>query len=900
VGGVKPLVTWSDKDLACIRGGTGSLTLRECLSYVMGQYDPLGLTSPLRIREVLLLRRTHAAADGWDAQLPADIKKAWGLLVTELAGAGSIFFPRAVSSRSTGPAAPYLVGFGDGSTEGFMGMVYAVWPRAAGGSDVRLVIAKSRVAPLSGTTVPRMEMCSAGLVARLALLVARSAAFKPAEVVLALDSECSVAALQKRVGVLRPFFANRAAEVEESMSGLRRLCPVVGPMVAIPGHMNPADIGTRGRATPGDISPSSMFQRGPDFLQLPRLQWPLRAGERLDPGVAAHACLLAPAAALSDNPRAPWPTLLGAAHSIMHYTNNLAKATRILALTVRAIMSNSRPVATPVSPPDLAAAWRLMVLASAPAARAALSKGELRSLGAYRSHGSVRLRPRCSPDDIAAVLGVSEIEVVMPSVRLAYLVMVSAHCEDHRRDPRDVMARARRRCWIPRARSLAVAILKACPSCRRDDLETADQQMGDLPSFKVVGVPPFSAVGCDFMGPYTVRGMCGGRRRFKVWVAAYTCFSSHASVLLATPGYDAATFITTHTRFCNTFGAPDLVIVDHGPNLVAAAERPDWKAVAAASGWPNTTWRITPKACPWRAGQAERVIGMAKRTMHKLLTGHQFTGDFHQFEALLARVAWLLNSRPVATKSQTDSDLYLISPNDIILGRAARPRGDALSPADFDEPGASLASLTHMERVARAWHAAFIKQAWPAMMARGKWKDVKPNVAPGDFGYILYTSKFGKPTWRPCRVLRTHPDSRGIVRTVTIGMKNNAAGEAVPGRYVPKPLVEMEIGVQRLAVTLPVSEQAPLAAGHVPEPGGPGGKVAPGGAVELEPVLGPDGTVVTGPGSDPAPAEAAAPEDLVLPAPLEEVKAARSRRGAMGGLGQAPRRSRRVRHLSPA
>jgi hypothetical protein len=914
VGGVKPLVTWSDEDLASIRDGSGSITLRECLSYVMSQYDPLGLASPIRIREVLLLRRTHAAADGWDVRLPADIQKAWGGLVTELAGAGSVFFPRAVTSR--GSTSPYLVGFGDGSMEGLMGMVYAVWPRAAGGSDVRLVIAKSRVAPLSGTTVPRMEMSSAGLAARLALLVARSAAFKPVEVVVALDSECSVAALQKRAGILKPFFANRAAEVEESMSGLRRLCPAVGPIVAIPGHMNPADIGTRDRATPADISPSSMFQRGPDFLQLPRIQWPLRAGGRLDPGVAAHTCLLATAAGLPGSPQGPWPTLLGAAHSIMHYTNNLDKATRILAITVRAIMTNSLPVAAPVSPPDLKAAWRLMVLASAPAARAALSKGDLRSLGAYRSHGSVRLRPRCSPDDIAAVLGISELEVVMPSGRLAYLVMVSAHCEDHRRDPRDVMARARRRCWIPRARRLAVAIVKACPACRRDDLKTVDQQMGDLPSFKILGVPPFTAVGCDFMGPYSVRGMCGGRRRFKVWVAAYTCFSSHAAVFLATPGYDAATFITTHTRFCNTFGAPDLIIVDHGPNLVAAAERPDWKAVAEASGWPSTTWKITPKACPWRAGQAERVIGMAKTTMHRLLAGHEFVGDFHQFEALLARVAWLLNSRPVATRVQTDSDFHLISPNDIILGRAARSRGDALSPEDLEEPGAPLAALTHMERVARAWHAAFVKQAWPTMMARGKWKEVRPNVAPGDFGYTLFTSKFGKPTWRPCRVLRTHPDHRGVVRTVTIGMKNRAAGEAVPLRYVPKPLVEMVIGVQRLAITLPAAEQALLANGRDPATGGLGDRVAPAGELGPQSVLGPGAAGlggdpgpgggaeaerpvldVGGPGGDPGYGTAVAPEDLARPAVMEEAKAARVRRGA---ADQAPRRSRRTRHMSPA
>ena len=231
---------------------------------------------------------------------------------------------------------------------------------------------------------------------------------------------------------------------------------------------------------------------------------------------------------------------------------------------------------------------------------------------------------------MAAALGVRELRVIMPSTRLAFLIMTSCHEEDHRRDPRDAMARARGFCWIPRARSLAIRVISKCYTCRKLFKETEKQQMGEIPSFKLTGTPPFLAVGCDFMGPYEVRGMCGGRRRYKVWVAAYTCFSSHATVLLATPGYDASTFVTTHARFCNTYGAPNLVIVDHGPNLVAAAERPDWQEVARTSGWASTVWRVTPKGSPWRAGQVERVVGMTKRLMHHILAGKAFSGNFHE------------------------------------------------------------------------------------------------------------------------------------------------------------------------------------------------------------------------------------------------------------------------------
>ena len=43
--------------------------------------------------------------------------------------------------------------------------------------------------------------------------------------------------------------------------------------------------------------------------------------------------------------------------------------------------------------------------------------------------------------------------------------------------------------------------------------------MGALPPYKQLPTAPFPAVGCDFMGSYMVKGMCGGMRQFKVWIA---------------------------------------------------------------------------------------------------------------------------------------------------------------------------------------------------------------------------------------------------------------------------------------------------------------------------------------------------------------------------------------------
>ena len=83
-GGLREEVRFSRKDLEALRNGLGSLTLRITLSYVMGQYDPLGLVSTLNMKMKLLLRKTHSAATSWDEELPSDIKMALGELMTKL------------------------------------------------------------------------------------------------------------------------------------------------------------------------------------------------------------------------------------------------------------------------------------------------------------------------------------------------------------------------------------------------------------------------------------------------------------------------------------------------------------------------------------------------------------------------------------------------------------------------------------------------------------------------------------------------------------------------------------------------------------------------------------------------------------------------------------------------
>ena len=53
---------------------------------------------------------------------------------------------------------PTLAGFSDTSKDAMCCTVYVVWEKEQGGRQSSLLLAKTRVVPLQGTSVPRAEM----------------------------------------------------------------------------------------------------------------------------------------------------------------------------------------------------------------------------------------------------------------------------------------------------------------------------------------------------------------------------------------------------------------------------------------------------------------------------------------------------------------------------------------------------------------------------------------------------------------------------------------------------------------------------------------------------------------------------------------------------------------------
>ena len=228
-----------------------NLTKRMLLSFVMSQYDPMGLICPLMIILKIMLRSLYGPGCdvGWDEPIPDYLHAAWVEVLTMFVQLGEIMFDRAVKPEGT-VGAPELIGFADGSLDAYACVVYVRWLLKKTNVEdpdrfyVHLVCGKARVTPVKGTTVPRSELSRFLILKRLLKVVVNSMDEKPYQITTALDSQCTISAFERSGGSLATYFASRVSEASSNLADLGEHS-VVQPIMYVPGDLNPADLPTK-------------------------------------------------------------------------------------------------------------------------------------------------------------------------------------------------------------------------------------------------------------------------------------------------------------------------------------------------------------------------------------------------------------------------------------------------------------------------------------------------------------------------------------------------------------------------------------------------------------------------------------------------------------------------------
>ena len=144
-------------------------TRRSLLKITSSFFDPLGILSPVLVQMKLLFQMLCQGNIAWDAPLPEPVRRQWKAWLQDLRDVEQIMIPRRLYEGVEEIVTSYttLHGFGDASEKAYCAVAYLVLETSSGNYPV-LLTSKTRVAPLAKQSIPRLELLSGVILARLA------------------------------------------------------------------------------------------------------------------------------------------------------------------------------------------------------------------------------------------------------------------------------------------------------------------------------------------------------------------------------------------------------------------------------------------------------------------------------------------------------------------------------------------------------------------------------------------------------------------------------------------------------------------------------------------------------------------------------------------------------------
>ena len=140
---------------------------RSVLKTAAKFFDPIGFLSSVTVRLKMLFQTLCKEQSKWDDELQGEALKLYNKLLLEMEKLSGITVPRCYFIPTTKVMDIQLHGFCNASQRAFAGVVYVRTVYENGIIIVRLAAAKSKVSPMKQQTIPRLELLSANILARL-------------------------------------------------------------------------------------------------------------------------------------------------------------------------------------------------------------------------------------------------------------------------------------------------------------------------------------------------------------------------------------------------------------------------------------------------------------------------------------------------------------------------------------------------------------------------------------------------------------------------------------------------------------------------------------------------------------------------------------------------------------
>ncbi|XP_072395137.1 uncharacterized protein [Diabrotica undecimpunctata] len=250
--------------------GHGRHIKRNILSDVSKIFDPLGLVAPSVVLAKIMLQKLWKLDLKWDESLPCELNDEWSRLKSDFILLNKLAIPRQVVC--SGATVVDIHGFCDASINAYGCCIYLRSVNECGDVSVKLLCAKVRVAPLKSLTIPRLELCGALLLSKLAAKVKQAMTINFRRTVFWCDSTVVLSWIKMSPSDVQVFVGNRISQIQELTD------PKEWRHVRT--DQNPADIVSRG-IFPSKLVDCQRWWCGPDWLGLDEQKWPNSVPEQL-------------------------------------------------------------------------------------------------------------------------------------------------------------------------------------------------------------------------------------------------------------------------------------------------------------------------------------------------------------------------------------------------------------------------------------------------------------------------------------------------------------------------------------------------------------------------------------------------------------------------------------------
>ena len=735
-------------------------TKRGILSTLSSLYDPYGAASPFILRARRLVQQLCTLKMGWDDPIPITHKIEWGKWVHQLAQMKYVTFPRCLKPLGFGDATvTQLHHFSDASSWAYGACSYLRLVNDKGEISSRLIMARSRLAPIKAVTIPRLELMAATLAARQDQTLRTEMDMPINQSFFWTDSEIVLKYIKNEDRRYHTFVANRVTLIRELTN------PSAWNHIST--HQNVADDCSRG-LEPAQLN-TPRWQTGPDFLMLPQTDWPpdsqtLFTLEDNDPEVKA----------VTQKVFVAKKTEPHGLDRLMSSTTDWTKLKTSLAwiLAIKDKLSGRGPAIKVLNASHLHRAETEMIKYMQSKEwgdgvnDATKLPTSLSSLQPVIIDGVVRVGGRIKN---APVEFERKHPAILPNVPIVEGLLRLIHETSGHSGREYILSVMRERFWMVNGRRMIKGMLHRCIRCKRREPKACQQEMADLPATRVTpDKPVFYYTGCDYFGPFTVKR---GRGRDKRYGCLFTCLTTRAIHIEVAQDLTTDSYINCLNRFIARRGKCAVMYSDNGRNFVGAeralaASIQEWNqgSIHHKLNQEGIEWRFSTPAASHHGGCWERSIRSVRRVLAGLTQEQILTED--ALHTLLCIVEGILNNRPLTNISSDPQDCEPLTPNHLMIFRPAH-----FVPGLFDKnDNYSRNRWRQVQYMADLFWRRWIREYLPELQRRAKWTSPQRDLQPGDLVLVM-DNQLARNEWCMGRIISCHRGTDDRVRTVTVKTK---------------------------------------------------------------------------------------------------------------------------------